>query len=330
MPLRIFFKNIWVTKMLRSMREQTSHRAWLRVCVIAVAVMIVGWVGLAPEIAAAQSPEELERFEAKVSQGQAYFDDGEFDEAIDILLKAEEIFEHPTLSLRITEASAEAGHCGEADQRLAQLREGSPPDDVESRLDSLTEVVSGCVSTGTVVVDCTPSQAEVDLEEKTQACGEAFEMESGNHQGQVNREGYRPSTISFTVTEGQETTISVTLDASDDAVGSGFPMRGVGVGSMAAGVGLAGVGLWIDSSAGDRQRRIEQAVIDGDHTMVEELQSDAETRRRQTIAFVGLGGVVASAGVVMYVLGGRADEPAEGGSLVLLPGVQSLGIGLLW
>lgn len=299
----------------------------MRYLIAVIISIVLGW---APQLVLAQSPQELERFEAKVSQGQAHFENEEFEEAIDVLTEAEEIFEHPTLSVRIAHASVESGRCEAAKQRLQGLRQSSLPDDVEARLAGLERDVDQCVSQGTVIVDCSPSQARLRLNDGDHRCGDEIELETGSYDAEVSHDGYMAETIELTVSEREETYRSVTLRALEDESGADFPYEEVGLGGMATGVALMGLGLWVDSSASGRKDRIEAAARAGDFQTVDELESDAQTRRRQTIGLFGMGAVAASAGVAIYVLGTRADEPDTPGSFALFAGARSVSLQLLW
>ena len=292
---------------------------------------IILWAVLigVPQLALGQTEEELQRFEAKVSQGQTLFDAEEFDEAIEVLTEAEAIFEHPTLSIRIAMATAQVGQCGPAERRLRSLRRSDLPTELETRMAELDTLVRRCVSTGTVTADCSPSLAQVDVANRFFDCGEQIELEVGSYQTTITQEGFEPSTVDFTIIEGEDQFVSVELQPREEP-GMDFPFREVGLGSMGGGAAMIGLGLLIDSSASGRKDDIEAAAASGDAQTVSELESVAQTRRRQTIGFVGVGAVALSAGIAMYIVGEHTDEPEDSGRFVVLPGPTRLDVRFQW
>ncbi len=274
-----------------------------------------------PSMAQAQTAEDLARFEELVSEAQHHFEEGRYPRAIEVFKQAERIFAHPSLSQRILQASVAMGRCALAEERLESLQGATLPDAMTARLGEWAELVDGCESRGQVVVECIPATASLEVDGEPRECGEPFEMPTGSTQGRLRAEGYERTTVAIAVQEGETTEITVALDPLPPSAAERFvregPAQPVGLVIAGTGVGLMVAGVWVDRDSADRQIRLERALRDDDEELVQELEAESRTRRRQSVGFFISGATLAGAGVGLFLLGRQFATPA--GDLALHP-----------
>lgn len=283
-----------------------------------VTVLLGAMMVLAPGVGA-ETPADVERFEGLVTQGKQAYERGDFEESLEAFEEAETIFSHPQIGVRIVSAMAQLNRCDAAWTRLERLREESSAE-LDARLDELEASLDECVSMGTLVVECSPATASLEVDGQAQRCGEAIEVEAGSHQVVAQAEGFETRTDTVAVREADTSTHQLALERAEveepeveepEVVESAFPYRAVGLGAAGTGLALIGAGVWIDSGSAERQRDIKRLSANGQFDRADQLEEEAVSRRRLTYGLLAGGAVLVAAGGGAFTLGTWSAESSD-------------------
>ncbi len=204
-----------------------------------------------------------------------------------------------------------------------------------------------------------PDEAELRIDDKligTTPLRHVVGLTPGSHEMVIQKSGYTPHTETLRAKAGASETMSVSLSKStsspgtepdDGDAGPSIPMivvgAGVGLGAIAAGVGL----MVVSTNKGDERASLTAQLGNKDNACVEPTSNSSTcdqiadlSDQEQTFFGTGVGllvggGAVAAATLVyaLWPRGERAaeDGPEQGSSLLLLPqlGPRSGGLMLL-
>lgn len=277
--------------------------------------------------AASQSSQDLERFESHVAQGSEAFEEERFEEARVHFLDAYEIHSHPALAIRIATAEARSGRCDRSRQRRDELDASQLSDDAREALERLERDLSECVSTGRLLLDCDPVDAKVRMADERLHCGRATDVATGTHRIDVDHPDYLEYSTTVRVEEGEEVEKRITLSPLPDS-DRGW-MTPLALSTSAAGLTMVLTGIVVDSRAPSRQEEILEASAAGDPGRVDELESRAARRRKQTKILVGAGaGATLAGGIVFSLRRIGSDDPDS--SARLLPSSSGITFHATW
>ncbi len=306
--------------------------------------------------AQAQSAADRTTARALAQEGQAAFEAGNFERAADRFRRADALVHAPTLMLALARSQTKLGQLVQAHETYARIiREGVPSQaskvfrravedakaeirPLAARLSWVTVEIHGAED-GAVSID--------GKEIPTAAIGVRRAVNPGEHVARAEAEGFLPTEEAFTVAEGEETRLSLTLQprpASSEAPAADEPAvevvpaadtaeesspMGRTFGFVALGVGGAGLiaGGITGILAMGRNSDLEKACPGGQ--CPESSRGDLDSYRKLgTISTVGfiVGGVGAAAGVTL-LLTSRNAEPNAGsvGIRIGLDGVMAKG-----
>lgn len=190
----------------------TSSRffgGWCIVLCLALAAVV------APATASAQEPTAEQRAQARelYAAGQAHFQAGEYQAALDAYQQTFQTVPNPQVLLAISLAQERLGHPEEARATLERyliLRPDAPDRAaVETRIAALP-----AATTGTVHVTCTPSGASIELDGHAIGTGTAETTTApGSHELRVSLAGHDPITRQIDVTAGHRIDLELALVA---------------------------------------------------------------------------------------------------------------------
>lgn len=293
--------------------------------------MLVGTAGTA----AAQdvSKEEVARFKEHLKEGGALIEKREYEDGIIELKRARRIIDHPKITLSIAAAYARWGRCPKAQQEYtALLARDKLDDELRKKAAAGLQGLDKCVDSGTLVVSCSPEQAEVSIDAREPiVCPVETDLKVGPHQIEVSAPGYEPSTQTVEIDSDQTTQVSMALrpqvvrdtggqkqvhppepaepaGPAEPAEPAWYPW--VTYGSLGAGGVLVGAGLLNDIVSVGRTDEIAAAQSNGDRQQLEDLQADADASYTRSILFYSSGAVLLATGVTLHMLEfGPEGEP---------------------
>ncbi len=275
----------------------------------------------APVFAQDLSPEEIEEFQRLMSEGAEAYSAREYEKSIELLQKAQAIYDHPDLVYNIGRAYTRLRRCSDARRAFItylQRPEITKEDDEKARTN--LEELSECVTPARLTVTCEPAEASVSVDgEERGSCPIELEVEPGDHLIAVTASDHRPFEERRSAGEGDEVAVDVRLEPLSVAPveSPDEPPRRDGawrpiVGWTAIGVGAAaiGTGLVVDSSSIGRSAAIRDAADEGDEGTVQLLERRARTARAASVALYVGGAVAAITGGVLVIWG--SDDPDNG------------------
>ena len=287
----------------------------------------------APGLLSAQSAEDAARFERLLVDGRAHMDAQRYEEARHAFLAAEEIFQHPALSLRIAQAEVSSGRCTSAAARHGALRDaGNLPPENAAELDALADDLRRCVPLGRLHVSCSPGDARLSLDDASHdvgapACGEETTLPAGAYTLTASHPDMAPRTESIEIREDQRTELTLSLSPAEiTPPPSPMAWRGpVGWAALGTGAALLTAGLAVDAGAPARQEEIRLAAEAGDFRRVQNLEQEATRRRLHSGILLGTGiGVAAGGGLILW------QHSRRDTSLALTPSLDGLRVEILF
>lgn len=282
----------------------------------------------------AQQPtkSDIEAFESHVKRGSELLDSGDYREGIDQLEKAREIIDHPRVVFTIADAYRQWGRCEIADSRYRDLlARKDVGDDMADRIRADMDRLDSCIQKTTLIVECEPPDARVEVADQEFACGDRLNLEVGEVTVKVNAPGYRSETRSVKLTRDEVLRERISLQqvpTSNEKDSSGVHWQTyAGFGSLGLGSALLIGGFFSDVSAVRRGQNILTAQQDGDTQRVAELEDEARRAKTRTAVFYITGAVAVSAGVVLLTLDQTPDSETAGpdGAQLQL-GLRGLGL----
>lgn len=261
------------------------------------------------------SRADAERFQQLMQSGAEAYQREDYQRSIELLEAARAIYDHPDLTYNIARAWTHLNRCSKARGLYEAYvgREDIGPEDVEKARQMLAELDSGCVSRGTLRIECTVPQTAVSIDGgQPQACPVAVEVQTGSHQIMARAPQHLPATQRAEVLEAEVTPVTITLEREappepPSAAGPNWPL--IGWVTAGAGGALLVTGLILDASSVGRLRALEEASENGDVAEVERLRSGASRSKAATIVLYTGGIVAIGAGTYMALFLG-SDETA--------------------
>jgi hypothetical protein len=245
------------------------------------------------------------------TQGLAAQDAGDHATAEDRFRRASELYPAPTVLLGLARARVKLGKYVEAREgylRITRMR--LPPNASDAFRDAqqtaAVEVkeVEPKLAWLTLTTGTQPAGMDISLDGAAfpaAAIGVRRPINPGSHRVRATADDHAPFESSFTVGEGQDQTVTVTL--RPQAVAGGSPWFTVGL--VAIGVGGAGliVGAVTGGIAVSKESELEDQCTGGrcEAEQYETLDSYELTSTISTVAFIA-GGVLAAAGVTLVVV----------------------------
>ena len=224
-------------------------------------------------------------------------------------MDAQEIYFHPSLAIRIGMTEVRSGLCELARQRMAEIEADELPDDADEDLELFREELSECTSMGQLLVECSPTDAEASMADVELECGESIDFQVGEYRLRVSHPLYLEYSTDIVIEEGEETRQNVALKRLPESDASW--MSPVAYSSAAAGTAMLVTGLVVDSRAPSRQDQILEASADGDTQRVDELETLAIRRRKQSGILVGAGATLMASGTALFVINRRKNSGEE-------------------
>jgi hypothetical protein len=273
---------------------------------------IVLAIGIGSIVCAPFSVAEAQDARALFTQGQEAYQQGSYETAIELWLRAYELEQRPALQYNLAQAY---GRLARSQEEAAALRlflegmdaAGADPNDSQienarSRLAALTERLR---RTGIALANIEESdQVLVDGQalETSASAGGTISLEPGPHHVVVRRRGFLDFTVAVVVRAGEALLVPVVFTAMPEAAAAGerAPMgRVIGIGML----GVGGASFVTGGVLGLVAFKRSEGAIDG--------TSDASSARRLARAAdvtLGLGVALAVTGVVLVVTSGGDDD----------------------
>lgn len=303
----------------------------LRLLLIAATLLVCGG-------ALAQS--NTDRAREMGEKGVALYDEEKYAQALDLLIRAEELHHAPTLRLYIARCYDKLGRLREA---LAQYREilaeelpeDAPDQFRESREAAHAEVDLLIPRIPTVVVQPEGAPLEtitVKVNGKVVPAVQwpKLEIDPGEHTFEAEAQGYAPSTKNVIVPEGARTEVVLTVTPIRPAAPPIVPEAPLPMWPAYVGVGVGGAGLIAGIVTGalhlSKVRDLESRCRPDDRCPASDAD-DAATAQTfatvSTITFI-VGGTLAAAGIAYGIVVLTSDDGTAtarlgpyGGSLTL-------------
>jgi hypothetical protein len=271
-----------------------------------------------PVAGTAQDAEAAAEFERLIAEGAEHMDAGRYADARESLLNAEEIFQHPSLSLRIAIAEAQMGRCADALARHSTLENMELPESVAAGLPGLGDSVDACDPRGRLQLTCEPADAQVTIGDAEVPCGEEVEFAAGEHRLFADHPRFVSRSQRVEIQEGERTEANLQLSPlPEPTVAWQTP---AGFTALGLGAALLTTGVVVDAGAPGRQEEIQAAAAANDFDRVANLEDLAQTRRRQSAILLISGAAVTATGGLLVWRGRRdaalAVHPTPGGVVV--------------
>ncbi len=296
----------------------------------------------------AQSDTDRAAARSLATQGADAFKAGKYEEAIDLLTRAEALVHAPTHLLLTARAQAATGKlvlakenylkitreqlAADAPNAFKQAQEEAKKElaALEPRIASLKIVVSGDAAAAEVTVDGQPVSSAL--------IGVFLPADPGKHKLTIAKKGESPSTQEVTLAEGEKKEVTLEIEAAkavtpppvepppveppppaEPAKDDGLTGMQIG-GLAAAGVGLGGVAVGVifvlgrSSTQSDSDAKFDECNPRGcsqaEQDEINSLDSDAASKG--TIGVIGLaaGGALIAAGATLFFIGG--NDPKQG------------------
>lgn len=298
----------------------------------------------------AQSDTDRAAARSLATQGADAFKAGKYDEAIDLLTRAEALLHAPTHLLLTARAQVATGKlvvakenylkitreqlAADAPNAFRQAQEEAKKElaALEPRIASLKIVVSGDAASAEVTVDGQPVSSAL--------LGVFLPADPGKHKLTVAKKGEAPTSQDVTLAEGEKKEITLKIAAGEaptpppvepppvepppqpvePAKDDGLTGMQIG-GLAAAGVGLGGVAVGVifilgqGSTQSDADSQFDECNARGctadEQAAIESLDSDAASKG--TIGVIGLaaGGALIAAGATLFFIGGNDPKHSD-------------------
>lgn len=180
-------------------------------------------------------------FDELVAEGYVAYESGDFDEAIELFLKARLLQDEPDLTYNIARAFHQKGDCQRAVKNYKEYKAHFQADPKRfAKVDEYVKELGECPTTGVLSMTCNPSNAQVKVDARELGvCGD-FELPPGEHTVVVMQEGYLPQDQQITLELGQVTSLVVSLDLAPDAGDTSDPTAAADDTDTTTGGGSAG------------------------------------------------------------------------------------------
>lgn len=291
------------------------------------ASLLVGCLFLAP-VASAQTDQERSVARSTARSGVEAFREGRFEEAIELLTRAESVVHAPTHLLFLARAQAKLGNLVEAKEAYLkvineQLDDKSPPAFIQAQDSARSELetIQGrLASLEIIVTGADRKEVEVSIDGKPLpniAIGVYTDASPGKRRLVVSAPGKETQELTVRLDEGQKESVKVEL--ADTSVGGeqapaaataevdiAAPSSRKTIGFVLGGVGIVGVGVGSafgfmtlsdahDARNDDSLCPDEQCTSDGDDAI-------ARAKTKALIANIGIGAGAALVAVGAYLV----------------------------
>lgn len=277
---------------------------------------------------AAPSFKDLQEARKLAREGDALLKKGEHVEAAKTFKKADKLVPAPSYKLQLAKALAGADDLVQAGQVLAECVEAKPVQWVEKQAHKKCQDFAKEVDERTPEIEVTvykPSASEVTVKingNDFDPAEGAVPYNTGKYEVVVTAEGYKKWTETVNLTEGDVTTLEVTMlptaaessgdqEEADDGGGlSPIPAY------VAWGVGAVGLGLGIGFGVAAITSTNDVLALYGCENGVcpPEAQADLDTAKVNgnvsTAGFI-IGAVGVTAGTILFLLSGDDDEEGD-------------------
>ncbi len=292
------------------------------------------------------------------SQAIAAGDHGDWAKAEDLFRRAEELYDAPTLLLGLARARVHLGKYVEASEAYHRILAQALPANASPALrqavdDAKKEIASVEAKRGGLTINVTGADHPVvtldGMSIPAAALGGERPVNPGNHAIHVEAEGFDPSDTTTSVTEGGTATANIVLkhreaaaaQAPSAAPAPAAPAPSAG-GGMSTGkvVGVAGIGV---GAVGLVVGVITGALAMGKHSdltsspcatapcsqsaLTTYQSTDSSYSTLSTVSTVGFiaGGVLAAAGVVLFISAPKGDKAPASAWIAPYVGAGSVG-----
>jgi hypothetical protein len=316
----------------------------------AVLLAFASSVLVEPAVVHAQVAGAQEDARLTFKAARALYDEGHFAEALPRFQEVAEVLESPNAQLYVGRCLRELGRLPEAYEAMslalvdATRQATLEPRYAETRDAVALERTALEARVGRLVIAVTDSPPDLTLTVggrslASSRVGDLVAVDPGTVEVVAAAPGFQRLVQEVRVAPGAVQTVSLRLVPATAAPGGdGSPTpasTGGGVrvaGFIVAGVGVAGIatfaiaGLSANSQFDSLEERCRTEPCSED-----EIADDVDTGETlDTVANVGLivGGVGLAAGALMIALGGPSEEPALSFLPAVVPGSESIGVGL--
>ncbi|MGE0789015.1 MAG: tetratricopeptide repeat protein [Sandaracinaceae bacterium] len=276
-----------------------------------VALFLTASLATAPS--AAQEDEARELF----TQGQAAYETGDYDTAVQSWERAYQIDPRPLLQYNLAQAYERLGQLDRAVAAYRVYVNNTPGDDqraqnarariasLETRLTNTSIALTGGVEGARVTID---GQDRGLLPHP-----DPFRVEAGNHRIVIRADGYEDFVSTVAVSAGQAASVPVEMRAGTTGGASDGGGGGGGISPIGVGVAAGGGAVLI---AGAITGGLALAAAGDAPSATSSQADDARTLALVTDILIPTGAVIAAVGIVlMFVL----DDGGSGGSAQVVP-----------
>jgi tetratricopeptide (TPR) repeat protein len=286
----------------------------------------------APAVWVAGAAHAQESFDDLVARGLKAYSDGQYDEAVEIFMKARVMDDQPDLLYNIARCYHKKGDCIAAQEHYKRFvsRPNATPELVEKTKGWVAEL-GECATTGTLALACTPGDATVSIDGDAQTgpCGKFDGLKPGEHSLLVTAPGFKAQAMTVRVEVGRVTTATANLERAEAGATAPVVEDGanwLGWSLTGAGAALLIAGMSVDIANLSNQDELKTLDVgSAERAPVE----DAYERNRAIIwALYGVGAAAAVTGVVFLITGvGKPSsearaQGADGFSWQLVPSLS--------
>lgn len=291
-----------------------------------IAALLFIVFSLSTSTASAQdlTPEEIEAYRSAAGAAAEAYGVGEYSEAVQKLIAAREIYDHPDLTYNLGRSYQNMGWCARArDQFQKYVKRDDVGKKDRQKVAEQLATLSTCTESRQLTIHCEPSELEVELSpavDEPAACGKTITITPGRYTLSARGEGYVDEMKTLSVTaesDDFDLTLAPELEESAEPVvyeeappaddGDWRPITGW---SMVGAGGLMFVTALILDATSSRTDDLESA---GTTTAIEDIESEASSRKGLIIGLYVGGAVVAAggAGILTWYMLDQGDSDAE-------------------
>ncbi|MDX9719438.1 MAG: PEGA domain-containing protein [Myxococcota bacterium] len=174
-----------------------------RASVWLLALLLFAW----PNLARAQS------FEDVVAQGLKFYEEGNFDAAIEKFFAAKMMRDEPDLIYNIARSYDKKADCAAASKYYEQfLARPDAATELRSKARKYLSDLGSCELTGTLTLSCYPENVLVTINEQPMGpCG-SYKLEEGEYRLQLSAEGFKAQERTVTIVAARSGSVSVSLE----------------------------------------------------------------------------------------------------------------------
>lgn len=282
--------------------------------VMAVMAIVMAWtLGTAEARADSPSPQQMEQFEAHVSEAARALDSGDYQTGVAELKKAAEIVDHPRLQFQLGEAYTGLDDCHKAQQTYEALQRRDDVDDaMRERIADRRERLGECPQVGELFLRCEPRDLVVTVDGERWSCSQWMELDADVYLATAEHDNYEPQPVTIELDAGERLERLIILEnrlPSDDD--SDDTLSYAGYGSLGMGGVLIGVGLLMETRTSGRAGEMVEARQSGDTQRIDELMGEADSARKRTLLSYGFGltALAVGGGLLYYSSTRKDDEP---------------------